>query len=212
MNQKIVCVYGGNFWPPGIHHRVIAESLAKLCDTLVIFPSGNRTDRTNAAGFNPADKRELVRLNFESIPKVVLDFTDLSRENFTPAYMLDKRFKAEYPHAQLRHAVGTDLVSGGFKNQSQIQTRWINGSKIWNELNFDVVLSQGQNFNSLDLPPHSRIISVPLLKGRSTLIRELLKTNRSEAKKYLVPEVYEYINSFGLFCSLEEYDRSHKNL
>jgi nicotinic acid mononucleotide adenylyltransferase len=201
MNQNIVCVYGGNFWPPGRHHRLIAESLSKLCDTLVIFPSGNRTDRSNASGFNPTHKRELVKLNFSNIPGSVLDFTDLSHPNFTPTYLIDQRMKVLFPNAQIRHAVGTDLITGGSKGQSQIQTRWINGHQIWNELNFDVVISQGQSFNLLDLPPRFRIVSTQILSGRSTLIRELLENSSPEAKNHLLPEVYDYIVTSGLFHS-----------
>lgn len=199
MSQKVLCAFGGNFWPPGSHHLEIAKSLANACDLLVIIPSGKRTDRQNAYDFEPKHKAEMVRLNFRSIPNAYFDFSDLEKEHFTPTWFLDKYLKQRFPKFVVKHAVGDDLIKDGHCGKSQIQTTWVEGKRVWEELSFLVPVPTGIRVEMDDLPPHAEIVRTPAIFGRSTLIRRLIKNDAKEAGMYLVPEVMTYINQNHLF-------------
>ncbi len=201
--QPTMAIYGGNFKPPGLHHRAIADYLAKVFDFTCIVPCGSRKDKASISFIPALEQKQLVELNFAGL-QVGFDHFDLFADQFTPTYNLDKRFRAIYPDREIIHVVGVDLVAGGSAGASEIQTKWFKGPEVWNALQFAIVVPDNEVFNEADAPPQSRIIPISALYGRSTLIRQLLAAHNSGVERYLVPEVYEYILQHTLFGTSTE--------
>lgn len=191
-------VYGSGCNPPCRHHRLIVQQLLGWFDRVVVVPSGNRAAKQSLKDVSPADRKEMVKLNFKGLDRVSVDGYDLDNEVFTPTYALDERLKAEYPDYQVWHAVGADLVDGGRTRESEIQSRWIKGSEIWDALNFAVMLRPGYQLVSEDLPSKSELIQMEGLPGSSTLARERIAKGE-DVSLFLMPEVAEYIKERGLY-------------
>lgn len=196
--QPTMAIYGGNFKPPGLHHRTIAEHLTKAFDFTCVVPCGSRKDKATIASIPALQQKQLVELNFADL-QLTFDHFDLFADHFTPTYNLDKRFRAIYPDREIIHVIGVDLVSGGSTGTSEIQTKWFRGHEVWDKLQFAVVVPDNAPFDMADAPPNSRIIPISTLYGRSTVIRQLLAAHSLEAAHYLMPEVYEYILGNQLF-------------
>ncbi len=199
MSKKTLCLYGGNFWPPGMHHYVIADHLVRAFDDLIIIPCGTRRDKASLQ-VDAVHKKKLVELNFAYIffdPG--FDFSDLETNSFTPTFYLQEQYQLVFPDSEIWHAIGPDLIQGGSRGESQIQKTWVRGLEVWHNLLFAVVVPEGMIIPTEDLPPNSQCIFLPAIEGRSTLIRKLLAEGNPEVESLLVPEVYEYILEHGLF-------------
>jgi len=195
-----VAVYGGSFNPPALHHRQIVMQLLEWFDQVIIVPCGVRDEKDSLKAIPLIHRKEMTSLNFSDFPRVVIDTYDLDNEVFTPCYALDERYKQLYAGKEVWHFVGGDLVAGGRDGNSEIQLSWRKGEEIWRTLNFVVIVRPGFSLASEDLPPSSEVIEGEELLGSSTLIRELIRQGCSqEVESLLNPEVYEYIEKFGIY-------------
>ncbi|NQT49747.1 nicotinate-nicotinamide nucleotide adenylyltransferase [Candidatus Kuenenbacteria bacterium] len=196
-NDKIVC-FGGSFNPTAIHHRLIAERLTWEFGRVVAIPCGMRPDKASAGLVSANHRAEMALLTFARIPNVVVDLSDVANEDFARTYDLDLKMKARYGD-NVWHAIGTDLVTGGARGESEIQRRWYKGQELWNKANFIVMSRSGSRAGDEDLPPHSEVLIVDF-PGSSTEIRNRLA--RGESIEGLVtPTVERYILENKLYTS-----------
>ena len=76
MTMKIAA-FGGSFNPPGLHHRAIAEALARQFDRVDVIPCGPRPDKATVDDVDPAHRAAMAHLMFQGIPNVRVDESDL---------------------------------------------------------------------------------------------------------------------------------------
>lgn len=198
-----IAVYGSSTNPPVLHHSVIAAKVAERLP-LYIIPCGPREDKASSGLATPEDKSEMSKRAFSDIGNTEIDNYDLENKSFTPAYLVDERYKARFPDKEIWHVVGGDLIAGGREGKSEIQTKWRRGEWVWENLNFLVTARTGFELLQEDLPPNAMVIEVGPLFGSSTMVRERLAAGLP-IEDILLPEVWEYIQEKGLYgCKRKE--------
>lgn len=193
-----IAIYGGSFNPPCLHHRQIVVTLLEWFSRVYVVPCGPREDKDSLAEASLEARKEMTRLNFEDLKNVTIDLFDLENGTFTRAYDVHERYKNQYQDNEIWHVVGSDLVSGGGKNASEIQQNWKKGEEVWRTLKFVVLVRPGFSLEKKDLPPYSEIIEGEDFLGSSTLIRNRIR-NGENVKPLLLPEVFEYIETAKLY-------------
>lgn len=196
--KRRIAIYGGSFNPPGLHHREVAEELAKRFDLVVVCPCGRRRDKPSANLVSLEHRKEMARMAFDGLPNTRIDPYDLENDTYTPTYYLQERYEKIFEDAEIWHVVGTDLVAGGRDGDSDIEKNWTYGKIIWQTLNFVVVRRLGYAILPDDLPPSSELLEFQRLVGSGTMIRELIKQNEP-IDRLVLPEVAEYIKKHGLY-------------
>ncbi len=198
MGRTRIAVYGGSFNPPGLHHSAIIECLSKSFEKVLVVPCGERHDKKTTANVSLLHRKAMAKEAFAKINNVTLDFTDLDADTFTPTITLAERASTQFPTAELWFVIGGDLVANGRDQQSPIQTTWVRGKEVWDNLNFAVLNTTGSPIALADLPKKSRVIDLPITFGRSTLIREYIAAGTSIAD-LVTTEVAQYIEANKLY-------------
>lgn len=193
MPQRIA-LFGGSFNPPGLHHRVIAERLARDFDQVRVIPCGPRPDKPVTDSIPAIYRAALADLTFGDVPGVTVDLFDLEQSTFTRNWDLQKRYESE---GQVWHVVGGDLVSGGASGKSMIQRTWAHGPEFWENACFAVLTRPGYVLDKADLPPNSHVIVIEE-HGSSTQIRDHLVHSHS-VDGLLAPRAQAYIERYGLY-------------
>ncbi len=197
-HKKRIVIFGGTFNPPGMHHRKIAEGLVKEFDLVVVYPCDSRSDKPQINEVPSFHRKEMIKLNFEGLENLEMDFYDLDNNVFTPTYILNWLFEEKFKDSEIWHAVGGDLIFGGRNENSQIQRVWKKGKKIWQNLNFAAIECSYYPLDKRDIPPRSVIIRVHDIHTRSTIIRRYIKHGES-LNGLVMPKVKEYINKNNLY-------------
>jgi nicotinic acid mononucleotide adenylyltransferase len=175
-NTQDIAVFGGSFNPPGLHHRAMAETLARAFGRVLVLPCGFRPDKPGAAGWLARGfRRRLVELAFEGLEGLEFDWSDLHRERFTPTVELAARYQGR---GALWFVAGADLFAGGKDGRSPIQAEWQEGPRIWRELNWACLTRPGVAFDPADLPPRHRLLEFAV-PGSSSEIRRRLVAGES---------------------------------
>jgi len=193
VSQRIA-VFGGSFNPPGSHHRLIAERLAKDFDKVLVVVCGPRPDKATTQDIDPVYRAALADLAFHDLPKVEIDNSDLEHAVFTRTHELQSRHESQ---GELWHVIGSDLAAGGGKGQSFVHRVWEEGARLWQELNFVVVKRPGYDLAPEDLPPHHVLMELGL-PGSSSSIRDDL-FHRRDVHDRVDPAVLQYIERYGLY-------------
>jgi nicotinate (nicotinamide) nucleotide adenylyltransferase len=193
VSQRIA-VFGGSFNPPGCHHRLMVEALAKDFDKVLVVPCGPRPDKATTQDIDLVFRAALVDLAFRELPKVEIDNSDLEYAIFTRTHELQQRYEAQ---GELWHVVGADLALGGGQGQSFIHRVWQDGARLWNDLNFIVVKRLGYELPPEDYPPRCKLLELAAA-GSSTEIRENL-FRRLDVSALVDPAVGAYIERYGLY-------------
>jgi NAD+ kinase len=191
---KRIAIFGGSFNPPGLHHRTVAQELARHFDEVVIIPCGPRPDKPTTGDVEPIHRATMVDMTFRGLERVNVELFDLEQSTFTKTDKLDEMYSRE---GEPWHVVGTDLIQGGKSGQSFVHCRWQHGEQLWQKLNFAVVVRPGFELDPADLPPNHKLITTES-PGASYLIRE--KAFRREPVDDLTgPEVAGYIDRYRLY-------------
>ena len=177
--KKIIVLLGGSFNPPHKAHKMIAELLTKVSDQMFIIPCGSRRCKPSINMVSNEHRIEMVKIAFAGLENIRFDLYDLENDVFTPTYLLQKRYEKLFPDAEIWHAIGEDIIAGGFDQDSEIHRSWDHGHEIWDKLNFLVIVRNGYGARSEDMPPFSRIVEREKIIGSGTLIRERIRSGRS---------------------------------
>lgn len=193
MSERIA-LFGGSFNPPGLHHRLLVETLARHFDHVLVIPCGPRPDKATTNIIPPLYRAAMADITFGGMEGVEVDLSDLEQNVFTRSHALEKR----YAHrGEIWHVVGLDLIKGGAAGQSEIQRSWENGAELWAASRFAVLTRPGHRFDNADLPPHAVTIDVDV-PGSSSEIRDLIQRGES-ADHLLTPRTVAYIQRYGLY-------------
>ena len=200
MNDSIqkIDLYGGAFSPPGINHWRIAGHVKEEGAQLVIVPSGPARKKSSMLTVSGDHLRKLVALGFAGLSHIEIDFYDLDCDYYSTTWELNDRYRTRHPHADIRHVIGADLVKGGKDGQAEIQRDWFMGDEVWRTLQFIVVASVGFEPNPADMPPQSRLVTIPDLCGRSSEIRHRICMGRS-FDHLVLADVHAYIAKHRLY-------------
>ncbi|MES2569923.1 MAG: NAD(+)/NADH kinase [Verrucomicrobiota bacterium] len=191
-----IAIFGGNFNPPGIHHRAVVEALIPHFDKIIVIPCGPRPDKFAINDVDPRHRAALTDITFRGIPKVEVDLFDLELASFTSNDALEARYGAL---GELWHVIGSDLSKGGARQESAVHLHWNRGEEIWRTLNFCVISRETDPVVSDDLPPMHQLIGLSSkLWGDSSEIRERI-FHREPYAAMVVPEVAAYIERYGLY-------------
>ncbi len=196
--KERIVIFGGSLDPVGAHHAKIAKTLAGIFDKVIVVPRGASPSKPTIGKASNEQRRQMLFLGLEGIPNLKFDFHDLACDTFTPTYILNERYKKNYQDSEIWFAVGEDIIKGGHQDKSQIQENWINGKEIWESLNFFVISHENSPVNYADLPPHSEVIELKEILGRSTMIRERISKGQS-IDGLVARKVAEFIEKEGLY-------------
>lgn len=189
-----IALFGGSFNPPGLHHRAIAQRLAREFDQVRVIPCGPRPDKPVTDSIPAVYRAALADLTFGDLDRVSVDLFDLEQATFTRNWDLQTRYETE---GEAWHVVGGDLVAGGAVGKSLIQRTWGHGEELWKTARFAVLTRPGYVLNRSDLPPQSQVFELEE-PGSSTLIRDHL-VHGQPVKGLLVPRAQAYIERYGLY-------------
>ena len=177
--QKIA-IFGGSFNPVCLHHQVIVKNLAKYFDQIIVVPCGkSRPDKDSVRAVSNEDRSVMLEIAFSGAPKTSIDFYDLENDVYTPTYLLNERYQAKYPEADIWYVVGSDLIFGGEEGNSEIQRIWKKGAEVWQNLKFCIISRPGYGLNKNDLPPHSKIFKTKEIGGSGTMVREKINKHQN---------------------------------
>lgn len=193
-----VAIFGFSANPPGNHHLVIVQKLLEVFEKVIVMPRGTDSNKPSTAETTTFQRKEMVKLVFSNIQNVEIDFFDLDENIFTPTWMIDQKYKARFSNLEIWHAAGGDLIKGGNKVRSEIQERWQKGLEIWTNLNWAVIDHLDYPIDLRDLPPHSMLIKIDKLGGRSTTIRNKVATGQP-INNLVPPEIESYIKNHNLY-------------
>ncbi len=189
-----IVLFGGSFNPPGKHHEIIVQELARRFDRVVVIPCGARPDKVGTNVVSEIHRAAMVDLAFGTIQNVHVDLFDLEHNQYTRTVDLDHKYRHE---GEVWHVIGADLVQGGRNGGSAIQVEWKSGARLWNSARFVVVERDGYPLIREDLPPRSIVIK-PRCAGSSSTIRQRIASNQS-ISGLVSPRVREYIKRYGLY-------------
>jgi NAD kinase len=191
-----IAVFGGNFDPPGLHHREAVEQLIKEFDRVIVVPSGPRPDKTTIIDVESVFRASLADIAFRDLPKVEVDLFDLEQAVYSTPEDLDQRYGSM---GDVFHVVGSDLTDGGSSGTATIQKRWPLGADLWHTLKFAVIARSDYKGTPDDLPPQNKLVHVPSPRNSSSaIIREKIY-HREPYDQLVTPYVKDYIERYGLY-------------
>ncbi len=186
-----IAIYGGSFDPPHKGHVALANNLGDFCkaEKILIIPTAMSPFK-NSSGANEGERLEMCRLAFSDPRFEVLDI-EIKRGG--KSYTVDtvKEVKKLYPECELFLLMGDDMLLSF--------NRWYKFEEI---LDMCTIVAACRTENLDKMQDMEQYISSELSNGNvllcnsvpleisSTEIRNNLK---SDAKKYLSTDVYDYI-------------------
>jgi len=186
-------IFGGAFDMVGNHHCRVMVELSNSFEKVVVYPCGPRQDKPGVNLTEPGHRLAMLTLAVQSLHRanIVIEDYDIRHDTFSFTETIDRRFEHK-----AWHAVGTDLILGGHKNEALIQ-HWKDGARFWREASFAVITRAGAKINADDLPPHSWIFDLQL-KGASSDVKELILAGRP-FEQFIPAEVAAYIKQHHLY-------------
>jgi len=194
--MKKVALCGGAFSPPHLGHASLIEAILRLfpCDEVWVMPSADRRDKKiSAPGKTRMEMLEILIQELfpnSKIPILISDF-ELQMNKPTATYETLQALKERYPDHNFHFVLGSE-------NIDMIETKWVNGKKLFQEANF-IALKNPLIPAPNKLPPNITILDdIPWTNISSTFIRKLLIEGYSGIP-YITRGVAEYIKLHSLY-------------
>lgn len=115
-------IFGGTFSPPHKTHIEMArEAVVRLgLDELIVVPNGIPPHKPCKE--NKADRLEMSRLAFQSLPKTTVSTYELDKKGASYTYSTLSHFKEQYPQAEIFLIIGGDSLRdfGEWNNPGKI--------------------------------------------------------------------------------------------
>lgn len=196
MKEQLV-IFGLSGNPSALHHKVIAEVLSMMFDSVIVVPCGPRPEKATTNDIMPINRAVMADLTFSEIPHTTVRLDDLELEAFTRTAALYRQYQADNRDVWI--VVGSDLVKKGVDGKSTIEREWADGEQLWYHARFIVIQREGHEVSIRDCPPLSRLLPIDnFLRGTSTHIRELVFSHQ-EYGHLVVPAVRQYIERHNLY-------------
>ena len=192
--MKRIALFGGSVNPPCLHHRRMVARLAERFDEVIVIPCGPRPDKLSVNDTRLIDRAVMVDLGFRGLEKVSVELFDLEADEFTRSKRLEQIYGAQ---GEVWHVVGGEFIRGGQRGESIIHTNWDEGPRLWQELNFALVLHKDEAHDPADLPPRCEIIVADHAGAASDVRRRVFE--REPIEGLVMPAVAAYIDRHGLY-------------
>jgi NAD+ kinase len=189
-----IALFGGSFNPPGLHHRALAQVLASRFDRVLVVPCGPRPDKLETNAVPSVYRAALADMTFGDLPGVEVDLFDLEQDVFTRTVHLQERYEGL---GEIWHTVGTDLIKGGARGESEIQRSWERGQWLWEHGRFIVLQRPGHECPAEDLPPRAQVIEVDV-PGASRDIRAAAARG-ADLSQMVTGRALAYMQRYGLY-------------
>jgi NAD kinase len=156
--SRRVVLFSSMFDPPSRYHRQVAQKLLDLgFDEVIVCPPGPRDGRREREHASSMDRAALVDINFQGLPGVTVDLSDLDYGRASNSGALEARYDGS---AEVWHVVSDEMVRHGCDGCSLIQERWDRGSELWKQSRFIVLHPSNQLPEAKDLPPQHQLLAV----------------------------------------------------
>jgi NAD kinase/NaMN:DMB phosphoribosyltransferase len=190
-----VAVFTGSFDPPTIYHRRVASLVHSLgFHEVIVRPTGRRSIQTDGEHAAPIHRAVMVDLAFRDLPGVSVDLADLDEGGALDDYLFDDLYA---DRGEVWHVVSAEFINDGRHGESTIQTRWLNGEKLWRTSQFIVLHSSDSPPDPADLPP---VCQLAPIDGHVPTADIRLRVFLGGDPDMDVPEgVAEYIRRYRLF-------------
>jgi NAD kinase len=188
-----IAFYSNAFDPPTVHHRWVAEQLAKQFDRVVCVPCGPRKSRIPDS--RAIHRATMCDLNFHGLANVSVELDDLEDNVYTPAIELAARFAK--PGDDVWHVVASEWIRGGGAEDSTIHREWRDGTELWKKHGFVVLAERGEPLDEADLPPRHTVLTHP--PHMPSGIVRLMLSQCENVEEQLEPMVAAYVARHGLF-------------
>jgi NAD kinase len=99
------------------------------------------------------------------------------------------------------HVVSDEFVAGGHCGGSVVQTRWEDGSAVWDQSRFVVFHPSGSPPDPADLPPRHRLLPADGHLPTADVRAMVFNGGADAAEGFVPPAVADYIRRHGLFTS-----------
>ena len=199
MQKKRIVLYGGSLNPPTAAHDAAVRQLKERFDRVVVLPCGIRPDKWETNAVDAAHRANMARIAFADMG-VTLDLSDLERDQFLTTLTLDRLWKGELGDGwEVWHAVGSDLIAGGARGASEIQSSWHEGRWVWENLNFAVFPRPEYPITEADLPPRREML--PDLNRPESSRKARAAFARGQPQLAGVPaRIAAYVSRYGLYA------------
>lgn len=197
--MKRIVLYGGSLNPPTEAHEAAVRQLRDRFDRVVVIPCGIRPDKWETNVVDAAHRANMARIAFEGTG-VRLDLSDLERDQFLTTLTLDRLWKGEVGDGwEVWHAAGSDLIAGGARGQSEIQTSWHEGGWVWDNLNFVVLPRPGFPITEADLPPR-RLVLPALDRAEASRTARAAFARGQPEQSGVSSRIATYVARYGLYA------------
>lgn len=193
--SRRVVLFSSMFDPPSRYHREVAKKVLELgFDEVIVCPPGPREGRREREHAASMHRAALVDINFQGLPGVTVDLSDLDYGQASNSCDLESRYDGT---AEVWHIVSDEMIRHGCDGCSLIQQRWNQGSELWQRSRFIVLHPSDQLPDATDLPPHHQLLAVD---GHvpSAELRDRVYHGES-IDQWVTQEVAAYIRRHHLF-------------
>lgn len=181
-----ICIFGGAFNPPHISHVLAIHYVAATgnFDNVFVVPTFSSTTGKELVDFNHRIK--MVQLACSFIPNVIV--SPIEEYLSKPSYTINtvKRIKKSYPEAELRLAIGADILST---------------THLWDPDHLKEIFEIAPPFILGRFGYEHPDANGPIIPGvSSTKVRDLINSNNKEELNKIVPSVVlKYIEENNLY-------------
>ena len=107
-----VAIFGGSFNPVHNEHiNIVKEAIRSLClDKVIIMPSNITPSKSGRMLASAADRLNMCRLAFESVPQTVVSDFEISQQGISYSYLSCRKFAEKYPSDERYWIIGGDML------------------------------------------------------------------------------------------------------
>ena len=194
---KKVAIYRGSFNPPGRRHRLVAETLCKEFDEVIVAPWHRLPGETIKYDVPPVYRATMIDLAFKGLAKVRIEFLDLEAGEYTPASNIVE--KIAY-HGDIWIVLTPDMIRGGAMGESKVHRA--RDERFWKDQQFVIVRKVGEKIEPSDLPPHHRFLDIAEGVDSGEIRSRIF--HKEPISDWVDPEVEAYIQRRSLYTGMPQ--------
>ena len=193
-----IAVFSRSFLPPTRAHAWVVRKLAELYPKVLVRPRGRYRD-DELTCVTPAQREEMIRLALGSIDprRVTIDLSDIDRPFMPMSDLYASLVGSGFDPVII---VGSGYVLNGDVGSSDIQNKWKDGRRLWEEACFRVV-SRMDGCAVENYPPNTDgfVLECPIDASATRVREKYADGETAEAEHLLSPNIAAYVRRHNLF-------------